>query len=290
MTTPPLDFFDKVPLPALVGIEVPNRICRAVRALTSEDQTVLEHARILYQSLKPIMTMFNIVNWNYDEFHSFTGTLTKDEPQAPHPMLKANRLLFNYIASADALLDHFARQYKAQCRAKRLPDTGFEKLRDDLKRSNDVFQFFDCFRNHVLHQSLPVGELSQTKSLTEGVGFSLTYSSGQLRDSFPREWGCCRLIRNISTIDLVHVVDEVQDIINGRILNAIVGCYRVDLDKAADCHRRLTDEVVTAFPNHRPAILRERIYSGNEFTWKMDALPPDLLKDLGICFGSPPSV
>lgn len=290
MTNQSEDPFDTIPLPALVGIGGSDgRSYRAVRTLTSDDQAGLEHARTLYHSLKPSMTMFQIVNWNYDELQAFIKTLSKDEPHNPHPMLAANRLLLNYTASANALLEHFARQYKAQCRAMKQPDSGFEKLRKELEGAHDAFQFFSCFRNHVLHNALPVGHFGQTKSLTDGVGFELTYSSDKLRDSSPRDWAGCRLIKKMPIIDLVRVVGEFHGLLNGRILNRVVRCYRQGLDKAAACHRRLTEEVVAACPGHHPAILRERTLSGGNFTWKMDALPPDLLQDLGINLGSEPT-
>ena len=291
MTNHSEGWFDTIPLPALVGIGGPDgRSYRAVRTLASDDQVGIDHAQTLYHSLKPIMTMFQIVNWNYDELQDFIKTLSKDEPHYPQPMLAANRLLLNYTASADALLEHFARQHKGQCRAMKQPDSGFKMLRGELEKTHDSFQFFACFRDHVLHRSLPVGHLSQTKSLTDGVRVSLTYSSDELRDSSPRDWAGCRLIKKMPTIDLVRVVAEFHSILNGQILKSVLACYHLALDKAAECHRRLTAEVVEAFPNHRPAILRERMQSVNEFTWQMDALPPDLLKDLGIRIGSPPAV
>lgn len=281
---------DTVELPALVGIDPDTNRIDVIRPIHSAEMGNIENARALFSVVSPIMTMFAILDGNYQDILKFTTALASGYRGPPPANLSANRYLLNYIASASALLDHFSKTYKRQCRLKDIPDTGFKELRRHLEQTDDVFQFFVHFRDFVLHVALPVGNLTVTDSKGSGRSMSITYRSADLRQDEHGRLSSCRLLSKYDNIDLILHLGQFHRLLTTRIFDQIVQCFLENLKAASRFHKTLAEEVRSRSPTLHPHLLTNRIQVGIDFTWTFDVLPEDLISQLGIEIGRKPHV
>jgi hypothetical protein len=273
--------FHSLTLPALIAVKATDSSYQPIRPLTTEEQQELSSAGALYEIIKPIIVMFGVADLNYRDFCRLAEALLRPENRPQNSILEANRAVFNYVAAADALLNHTQTRFKALCRKGVVKTNTFHELCEMLKRNNDDFQFLCEFRDHVLHNALPVGSLSETKSTTDGIGFSLTYASESLRRS-RREWNSCRLLRKQSTVDLKRQIEAFHAIMHKDILKSIIGTFLSDLHESNDLYHRLAKEAITAHPNHSPGILTRHTSNGANFVIEVGIIPVDIFEDLGL--------
>lgn len=275
---------DTVELPALAGIDQPASRVEVLRSLSDTDQAGLEHARRTCAVAVPVMTMFGVLYWNYQDLVDFTASLHKGTAAKIDPITNCNRLLLNYLAASDALLDHISTVYKRQCRVEKVDDTGFEKLRLRLEKDDDDFEFFSAFRNHTLHSGLPVGDLTMTESLDKGTEWSITHESTDLIKNGPRYFKDCRLLKRHKTVDLIAHIARYHDLLMGTVFRTIVHCFRSDLEKAHKFYRGIAHEVQSIDPSLKPCVVRERITTGPTGSSKFEMLQTDLIGSLKIQF------
>ena len=279
---------DTVDLPALVGIDPETNLIEAIRPITASETTQIENARKLFSVVSPIMAMFDMLHWNYQEIQNFAEMLTKGYSGPPPAISTANRLLLNYIASADALLDHFGKTYKQQCRMKKMEDTGFQALRNHLENTDDDFEFFTHFRNYVIHVALPVGNLTVTDTLGIGRTWSITYRSAELSLDKRDRLSSCRMLAKFETIDLIQHLTRFHHLMTTRIFNEIVRCFAVNLKETSQFHKTLAQEVERHSPKLRPHLMTNRINNDGRFKWTLDVFPRDLIAEFGIRFNNDP--
>jgi hypothetical protein len=273
---------EEVHLPALAGTEPLTNRTEVVRPLTDADKVGLEHARRVLAVALPITNMYKVLSLNYDDLVAFTKTLAARSGHAVPPIINANRYIFNYLAAADALLEYFARIYKRQCRIEKVADTDFDDFRKQLEKTDDDFQFFSKFRNHVLHSGLPVGLLTQSDSHGAGETWSITYSSSELLKDSRGEWRSCRLLTKESNIDLIVHLERFHRILMGQVFKEIVSCFHKDMHKAHEFHHSLAEEVRAIDPTLLPCVLTSRSNDGKQFHWTFSLLPMDFIGSLGI--------
>ena len=279
---------DTVDLPALVGIDPGTgpgtSHIEVIRPIAAGETAQIEEARKLFSVVSPIMAMFDMLHWNYKEIQIFTEELTKGYNGPPTAISKANRLLLNYIASADALLDHFGATYKRQCRMKKMEVTGFDDLRRELENTDDDFEFFTHFRNYVIHVALPVGNLTVTETLGTGRTWSITYRSADLSLDKRDRLSSCRMLAKCETIDLIQHLNRFHHLMTTRIFNEIVRCFTANLKATSQFHKTLAKEVADRAPQLQPHLMTYRKQEGERFNWTFDVLPRDLIAEFGIRF------
>ncbi len=274
---------ETVSLPALAGIEPGTNRIEIVRPLSPDDLSALDGARNLYSVASPIMTMFGVLYWNYSDLTQFTEALAQGQSGPPPAALTANRLILNYTAAADALLEHFAGIYKRQCRIKKMPDGGFEELRSYLEETDDDFEFFSHFRNYVLHAGLPVGILTVSGCAGGARSFDITHRSQDLKEADTRgQLGSCRLLDKHETVDLLHHLDRFHDLMMSRVFREVVNCFMADMKEAHALHEQLTKEVTLLGQELRPHMMTGRATDGPGFKWTFKSLPMNLIAELGI--------
>ncbi len=275
---------DTVDLPALVGIDPETNHIEVIRPIATGETAQIEEARKLYSVVSPIMAMFDMLHWNYQEIQNFAEKLTKDYSGPPLALSTANRLFLNYISSADALLDHFGTTYKRQCRMRKMEETGFDDLRHHLENTNDDFEFFTHYRNYVIHVALPVGNLTVTETLGTGRTWSITYRSAELLLDKRDRLSSCRMLAKFETIDLIQHLNRFHNLMTTRIFNEIVRCFADNLKATSQYHKTLAQEVANRTPKLRPHLMTFRKHDGGMFKWTFDVLPKDLIAEFGICF------
>lgn len=276
------DTVETVRLPALAGIEDRVNRIEIIRPLEDQDLQGLQQLRVLCSVALPIMTMFGVLHWNHDDITRFTESLGKTDSPLPPPQINANRLILNYIAAADALLDHFGGIYKRQCRLKEMPDTGFDDLRRHLEVIDDDFEFFSRFRNHVLHAGLPVGSYTVNNAIASGRTWTITHDSADLIADVRGKLASCRLLKKHKTIDLIHHLNSFHTTMMTRIFNEVLNCFMADLQNANAFHESLANEVRARGRELRPCVMTGRTNDGPKFNWTFDILPVNLIAELGI--------
>lgn len=275
---------DTVDLPALVGIDPGTSHIEVIRPIAAGETAQIEEARKLFSVVSPIMAMFDMLHWNFQEIQSFTEDLSKSYSGPPTALSNANRLLLNYIASADALLDHFGTTYKRQCRMKKMEVNGFDDLRRNLENNDDDFEFFTHFRNYVIHVAPPVGNLTVTETLGTGRSWSITYRSDDLSRDTRDRLSSCRMLAKNETIDLIQHLKRFHHLMTTRIFHEIVQCFTVNLKATSQFHKTLAKEVADRAPQLRPHLMTYRKQEGGRFKWTFDVLPRDLIAEFGIHF------
>ncbi|MDD5520845.1 MAG: hypothetical protein PHI84_08520 [Kiritimatiellae bacterium] len=276
------DTVETVRLPALAGVEDRVNRIEIIRPLEDGDIKGLQQSRALLSVAQPVMTMFGVLHWNHDDLERFTESLGKTGESLPSPQLNANRLILNYIAAADALLEHFARIYKRQCRLKKIADTGFDELRRHLEQTDDVFEFFSKFRNHVLHAGLPVGSYTINNAVGTGRTWTITHESSDLMLDGRGDLASCRLLETNKTIDLVYHLNAFHKTMMTQIFNEAVNCFIEDLRTAHVFHESLVTEVRTRGSELRPCVMTSRTNQDSTFNYTFDILPVNLATELGI--------
>lgn len=271
-----------VDLPALVGIVPGTTHIDVVRPMASREMTIIEGTRKLYSMVSAIMAMYEMLHWNYKEIQNFTQAVTKGYSSPSEVLSTANRLLLNYIASADALLDHFGTMYKRQCRMKKIAATGFDDLRRNMENTDDDFEFFTHFRNYVIHVALPVGNLTITVSLSNDRTCSFTYRSEELSRDKRDRLSSCRMLAKYETIDLIQHLNRFHNIITTRIYNEVVRCFEDDLIEASQYLNTFAQEVANHGPQLRPHLLTYRNHDGVNYNWSFDILPIDMIAEVGL--------
>ena len=273
---------ENVELPALIGIKDDPQNIQLIRSLTDKEKVELEKVRNVYYTVSPIMTIFGALYWNYNDIKKFTNS-GGDALEGIPPLLNANRLIINYIVTADALLEHFSRIYKKQCRTKKIEDTGFKDLLKRLESEDDNFEFFSRFRNHITHVGLPVGSFTVSTSNAEESKrvCSITHRSNELKFK-ERDYKTCRLLQKKETIDIILHLKGYHNLMMNRVFKEIVSCFMTDLQEANTLHEAIVQEVHSYGTEYRPCVLTARSYDGPKFNLSFDMFPMDLVSELGI--------
>ena len=271
-----------VDLPALVGIDPATNHIEVVRPIATGEMAQIDGTRKLYSAVSAIMEMYEMLHRNFREIQSFTQKIAKGYSNPSKILSTANRLLLNYIASADALLDHYGTTYKRQCRIKKIAVTGFDDLRRDLENSDDDFEFFTHFRNYVIHVALPVGNLTITVALNNDRTCLFTYRAEELSRDKRDRLSSCRMLAKYETIDLIQHLNRFHNIMTTRIYNEVARCFKDDLIVASQYLKTLAQEVANHGPQLMPNLLTYRNLEGEN--WSFDILPRDMIAEVGMRF------
>ncbi len=273
---------EHMPLPALGGVTRETPIPRLIRPLASQDNKELERSRLVYSLASPQMRMFGVLVRNFQALEEFAGSFAQKRPTGLDPLLELDRHMLNYLASANAVLDHFDRAFKKRTRAVGKPSDGFTSFRRTLEETDDVFQFFCAFRHYVIHSGLPVGHLSENEHITTGRCVRITHRTKELLGDGRGDFKECRLLQSCEEIELMPLLQSFHETMMSTVFTSIVDCLMHGLLPAQRFHAALAQEVKNVDPNLRPVIVTAHSRRGQEIRWSLQYIPDDIFTELGI--------
>lgn len=273
---------ENIALPALGGVSRENPIPRLIRSLVAQDQKELERSRVVYSLASPQMRVFGILVRNSQALEEFAGVFTQKHRTGVDPLLELDRHMLNYLASANAVLDHFDRAFKRRTRSVGKPDDGFTSFRKHLEDTDDVFQFFCEFRNYAIHSGLPIGHLSENGHIKTGRTVRITHKSKELLGDGRGDLKECRLLQSCEEIELMPLLRSFHETMMSTVFTFVVECLMHGLVPAQRFHAALAQEVKRVDPNLRPVIVIGHTRRGPEFQWSLQCIPDDIFSELGI--------
>ena len=255
-----------------------------LRPLTDQEAAFDAQSRPVFAEARGRFKLFRILDMNYQEWAEYLKKVLTPGSRNADDELALNRLLFNFLASAYGVIEHFEVSYRRR----------FKKNADQLKKYEDFLAkfydvcwaaaFFMDFRNYSQHFDLPVGSFKRHES-SHSVSISVTQDAAQLTKDY-RDWKRSVLTADRGSLDLITLSQEFYYRLRQDYGGFMAQCFYPELKEMDAFYWKLTEEVRNKNPRARMVFLSEKNEKKERtkisVQWSFEQPPNAVYDELGI--------
>lgn len=158
----------------LAGWETVRNNFFEVRPLTQDEMDFDTNSRPLFTEVRSRFNLFQILDLNYREWEKYHRELLTKGHNKQNNMLILNRLLFNFLASAYGVVEHFEVSYRRRHKKDTEKMKQYKEFMDNFFSANWAAAFFMDFRNYTQHVGLPIGSFSRHED-SNSISIAITH-------------------------------------------------------------------------------------------------------------------
>ena len=177
-----------------------------LRPLSAQEVQFDEQARPVFAEAQSRFKLFRILDLNYRDWTAYHRTLLSPGSRKADDLLSLDRLLFNVLAAAYGVFEHFEVSYRR--RHKKSPEklAEYDAFREKFFRNSWACAFLMDFRNYVQHVDLPIGAFNRNEN-THSISISITQDARRLVAEY-RGWKKSQLKPEHGELDLITLSEE----------------------------------------------------------------------------------
>lgn len=227
-----------------------------LRPLTQEEKAFHERSLPVFTEALGRFKLFRILELNYRDWTAYHRALLTPGYRKQDDLLLLNRLLFNFLAAAYGLFEHFEVSYRR--RHKKDPDclAEYDAFLKRFFENSWAAAFFMDFRNYAQHFNLPIGAFNRHEE-THSITISITHDAATLAAEY-RDWKRSRLTPERGQLDLISMSEEFYRRLQRDYGGFMARCFYPELKEMDQFYWRLTQEVWERNPNARMVFFAEK--------------------------------
>lgn len=268
-------------LAGMVGSNKPVEL----RPLTVNEIETDAKSRATVCEVRSRFKLFKIFEMNYNDWTAYQRRLLVPGAETNDNLLMLDRLMFNFLTTAYALMEHFKGALRRG--QKKNPDRikQYEDMVNQLCSDTWAVAFFLDYRNYVQHRGLPIALFNRNGN-AHSITISITHHADQLLSSDNREWKCCRLKPEHGELDLITLTRDYYLALQSTYRRFISRYFYPELVDIASFYRGLTQEVQKQYPGSRMIFMTRkketRLQNTVSTDWEFEYPPNALYDELGI--------
>jgi hypothetical protein len=257
-----------------------------IRKLT--DAEIHKHRKYtpIFKEAENRLKLFQILRLNYETWKAFTDSLLQPRETNPDPMLIADQLLFNFLASAYGITEHFGVSFRQ--RFKKHPQTikDYAAFVERLCDGSWAFAFFLDFRNYVQHVALPVGRYQKHWSRNH-VNLAITQDAKTLLKEY-RDWKRSKLEAKHGKLNLIDLSAEYYIRLGQDYGSYVANTFFPELVEMNAFYTGLTTETKKAVPEGRMVFFSKMKSLPPKLSFTVSQVANDVFGEIGIIVNAPP--
>jgi len=242
--------------PLLAGWDSIRNNFAEIRLLTEEELQYDQKARPIYSEAQNRFKLFRILELNYKEWKSYQRKLLTPGSLKEDQYLLLDRLMFNFLASAYGLMEHFEVSYRQRYKKNQTKLMEYDSFLTKYCENSWASAFFIDFRNYAQHVALPIGRFSRNES-THSITISITHDAAALIKEY-RDWKRSKLSADRGELDLISLTEEYFHRLQRDYGAFMVKCFYPELEEIDAFYWRLTQEVHQQHPSARMVFQMEK--------------------------------
>ena len=251
-----------------------------VRKLTEEEVAKNTRFAPIYKEAENRLKLFKILGLNYEAWAKFTDALLSAEPDTPDDLLTADQLLFNFLASAYGITEHFKVSFRQRFKKDPVKMQEYADFLDRLCAGSWATAFFFDFRNYVQHSGLPVGNFQKHRSRTK-VEITIEQDAVELLKDY-KDWKRSKLEPSHGKLDLVELSRDYYLYLKRDYASYVAKTFYPELVEIQEFYSGLSDEATKGEAGKRMVFILKAEEAGNKLDLKTSEPPNDPMKEIGI--------
>lgn len=234
----------KMPILAAQGSEQNPPV--VVRRLTDAEFEYDRSARPMVFEAASRFKLFRILALNYQEWTSYQRSLMSPGFNDPSFHITLDRLLFNFLATAYGLTEHFEMSYRQRHKKNQKMLERYNTFFTQMCERTWAVAFFMDFRDYVQHCALPIGRIHRNE-YSHGISIAITHNAADLA-RHSRIWRRSKLSAERGELDLITLTTEYYQVLTHVYGNFMAEAFFPELKDAHAFYARLTCEVHQRHP------------------------------------------
>ena len=264
----------------LAGCDSTQNNLFEVRPLTKEEIDFDANSRPVFIEARSRFDLFQIIELNYSEWKKYHRELLTSGHRKQNNMLGLNRLLFNFLASAYGVIQHFEVSYSSRHKK------DAEKMKEYKGFMNKFYEncwsaaFFMDLRNYTQHVGLPIGSFNR-KEDTNSIRISITHDSSKLLHEY-HDWKRSKLSLEHGELDLIKLSEEFNYQLRRNYGGFMARHFYPKLECIDQFYWKLTQEVRMQNPKARMVFLTKKNKTATTIDFAFEQPPNAVFEELGI--------
>jgi len=255
-----------------------------LRPLTEHEEAFDAQSRPVFAEAHGRFKLFQILEMNYRDWTAYHRSLLTPGSRKQDDLLVLDRLLFNFLAAAYGLFEHFEVSYRRRYKKEPAKLAEYETFLQKFYDNSWAAAFFMDFRNYVQHFDLPIGSFNRNEG-THSITISITHDAAKLVAEY-RDWKRSQLNAERGQLDLITMSEEFYHRLRQDYGSFMARCFYPELKEMDQFYWRLTQEVRTRNPTARMVFLTEkdekRERTKTSVRWSFEQPPNAVFDELGI--------
>lgn len=255
-----------------------------LRPLAPHEAEFDARSRPVFAEARGRFKLFQILELNYRDWTAYHRALLTPGSRKQDDLLVLDRLLFNFLAAAYGVFEHFEVSYRRRHRKNPARLAEYDAFLEKFFDNSWAAAFFMDFRNYAQHFDLPIGSFNRNEG-THSITISITHDAAKLSADY-RDWKRSKLTPELGEIDLITMSEEFYHRLQRDYGGFMAKCFYPELKEMDQFYWQLTQEVRERNPKARMVFLAEkdekRERTKISVKWSFEQPPNAVFDELGI--------
>lgn len=251
-----------------------------LRELTAEE--IEQNTRFIpiYREAFNRLKLFRMLGLNYEAWDKFTRSLLTIENSANDDMLVADQLLFNFLATAYGITEHFKVSFQKRFKKQPVKIQEYKDFLDRLCTGCWAVAFFFDFRNYVQHIALPVGNFHKKASRNK-VEIKIEQDAAKLVQDYSH-WERSKLDASRGKLDLIDISSDYFLYLKRDYAKYVAKTFYPELIELQEFYSKLTREAAQGDRDKRMVFFERVRHKGLQGKVTLVFPPNDPMTEMGI--------
>ncbi|MEI6787147.1 MAG: hypothetical protein WCL49_01590 [bacterium] len=255
-----------------------------IRPLTEQEIVFDKRATPIFSEARGRFKLFHILEFNYNDWVKYQRELLSAGPRKDDCHLVLDRLLFNFLASAYGVIEHFEVSYRQRYRKNNDKLKEYESFFRQFCENSWAVSFFLDFRNYAQHVALPIGNFNRSEDI-HSIRISITHEASSLVRDY-NGWKRSKLSADKGQLDLISLTEEYYHRLRRDYGSFMARCFYPELVDIDAFYWALTQEVRQRNPSARMVFMtakeETKQRTRTNVKWTFVQPPQAVYDELGI--------
>jgi hypothetical protein len=239
----------------LAGWDQDRNTCFSVRHLTTAEIAHDHSLRPQYFRAANCFMLFKLLELNFREWTNYQRALLTPGFNDGTYHIVLNRLLFNFLAAAYGVTEHFQTAYKHHYRKNQVMLNQYQTFVKEMCENTWAVAFFMDMRNFVQHCGLPVGYITRNED-EHSISISIRHHASDLLREY-NQWARSKLSVDHGELDFIELTRDYYHILSHDYGSFMAKAFYPALNSIHAFYASLTQEVHQRQPASRMVFITE---------------------------------